>query len=277
MSDWNKKPTINNFWNKDMDYIVFLDENNCEDTTYIKKKILDKLPIDKDENFFTLTGCIISPQEYVKLKNSFLKLKFKYWENGKYYNKNNQLTYVCFHSNDIRRKQIPFNDNLINCEIFGKELFETIKSIDFNIISITINIYEYLIQNCGLNLYHTSCDILLKQLQNFLPNSQKIALMFEARGKKEDLNLHKHICSIIGTDTIKKISNKIVGVYFNPKWKNENTPPYAGLELADLCSYPIHKYIKNGTKDKSFLAIEQKLAYYPDYINSGIKIFPTKK
>ena len=30
---------MSNFLHKDIDYVMFVDENNCEDTTNIKKKI----------------------------------------------------------------------------------------------------------------------------------------------------------------------------------------------------------------------------------------------
>lgn len=282
LKDWTKKPIISDVWEKGIDYVMFLDENNCEDITNITNKISRSLPVSNDEKFFTLTGCIIERNEYIKLRNSFNQLKNKYWENGKYIAKNGQKTYVCFHSNDIRRRQIPFNQGQIDCEIFGKELFETIKEIDFKIISITINIYEYLLQNYKLSLYHTSFDFLLERLIYSLPNNKKVALMFEARGKKEDKRLHEHICTVIKNTGVRNITSielldKIAGVYFNPKWKGENNPPYTGLELADLCSYPIHKFIKTGNKDKAFNAIEEKIDCYPEYMGKGIKIFPKNK
>ena len=52
------------------------------------------------------------------------------------------------------------------------------------------------------------------------------------------------------------------------------TSTYCGLELADLCSYPIHKFVKYNKKDKAFLAIENKIDCFPNYINKGLKIFP---
>lgn len=47
-----------------------------------------------------------------------------------------------------------------------------------------------------------------------------------------------------------------------------------GLEIADLFSYPIHKFIKRNVKDKAFLMFENKIVGYPNYKNKGIKIFP---
>lgn len=65
-----------------------------------------------------------------------------------------------------------------------------------------------------------------------------------------------------------------IGIYFNPKWNQGYDNTFSGLEIADLTSYPIHKYIRNNKKDKAFLALENKIDKYPDYINKGIKVFP---
>ena len=103
--------------------------------------------------------------------------------------------------------------------------------------------------------------------------------MLEARGKEEDSDLLEHISKVIlksGTKSIKstELSNKIKGVYFNPKWNEEYSATYTGLEITDLYSYPIHKFIKRNKKDQAFLTYENKIVGYPNYINKGIKVFP---
>ena len=103
--------------------------------------------------------------------------------------------------------------------------------------------------------------------------------MLESRGKKDDMNLLNHINDIInikGTTGIKpnELKNKINGVYFNPKWYGGYSSTFAGLEIVDLFSYPIHQYIKYKEKNKAFKAIEKKIDCYPNYKNKGIKVFP---
>ena len=103
--------------------------------------------------------------------------------------------------------------------------------------------------------------------------------MLEARGKEEDSDLLEHISKVIlksGTKSIKssELSNKIKGVYFNPKWNEEYSATYIGLEITDLYSYPIHKFIKRNKKDQAFLTYENKIDGYPNYLNKGIKVFP---
>ena len=92
----------------------------------------------------------------------------------------------------------------------------------------------------------------------------------------------EHINKVINHTGTKKISSKelrtkIDGVYFNPKWNEEYSSTYVGLEITDLFSYPIYKYIKRNTKDKAFLIFEDKIVGYPNYENKGIKIFPPNK
>lgn len=278
--NWTDKPESIKEWKSNIDYIIFLDENNCDDMTNIIKKISNNLPINNDEKFFTLTGCIISIEDYEILKNDFESLKLSYWKNAQYYNeKKEEYCKICFHSRDIRRSQNAFANTFINTAKFINDLTETIVNINFKIISITINIYEYIMQNNRANLYNTAFNFIIGGLVKLIPDDQKILIVFEARGKREDRLLHKHICSVIQEDGIgditqEKLAKKIEGVYFNPKWNKKENTTYAGLELTDLCSYPIHKYMRSGIKDLAFHSIENKIMGFPNYMDIGLKKFP---
>ena len=103
--------------------------------------------------------------------------------------------------------------------------------------------------------------------------------MLESRGKNEDMQLLNEMKHIIFETGIKNITsneliNKIAGIYFNPKWNKVYDDTYTGLEIADLSSYPIHKFVRNKHKDMAFEILEKKFDKYPDYINKGLKIFP---
>ena len=103
--------------------------------------------------------------------------------------------------------------------------------------------------------------------------------MLEARGKKEDKQLLKHIYDVIynkgrSNITTNELKSKIVGVFFNPKWNEEYSSTFMGIEIADLFSYPIHQFIKYKKENPAFKVLESKIAGFPDYINKGIKIFP---
>lgn len=106
--------------------------------------------------------------------------------------------------------------------------------------------------------------------------------MLESRGKVDDRKLLSHIREIIferGRDkiTTKELQNKIVGIYFNPKWYGGHSSTYAGLEIADLFSYPIHQYVKYKKTNPSFETIKNKIVGFPDFNGKGFKVFPKEK
>ena len=73
-----------------------------------------------------------------------------------------------------------------------------------------------------------------------------------------------------------EIFSKIKGVYFNPKWsrKYDDKKSQWMLELADLCAFPIHKYLAYGTSDQAFEILKEKICGYPNIKGRGIKSFP---
>lgn len=105
-------------------------------------------------------------------------------------------------------------------------------------------------------------------------------VMVEARGRTEDRHLLRHCVSVLdhGTHyaTVHELG-AIKGIFFNPKRTRNEELSYLGLEIADLTSYPIHKYIKTGTRDSAFMIIEPKFHCYPNHDGCGLKVFPPKK
>lgn len=214
------------------------------------------------------------------MRNNIRKLKSKYWQNGFYFDsKHKENRYVCLHSRDIRRHDGPFNDKLINYQEFINDLSKILSEIQCKVISITIDLEEYVKENNLENIYQKAFDLLLERYIYATENKKKGIIMLESRGKEEDKILLKHI-----TDTINKkgqrfitsneLKKKIDGIYFNPKWYVGHSSTFAGLEIADLYSYPIHQYIKYNKENAAFKAIESKLNGYPEYKNKGIKLFP---
>lgn len=275
---WIKKPTKIKKWEKDIDYVMFVDENGNSDVKDILKCISKNQEIDINNNFFTVTGVIFTKQQYFIAKNKLNELKLKYWKNGTYLY-NEKYKKVCFHSREIRRKTGAFDKKLIDYDNFIIELSELIDKLNYKIISITIDKKEYLLKRYQFNIYNTAMCFLLQRYIYVMPNNCKGLIMMEARGKDEDYLLLNEMKRIIFETGIKKISSeeleeKIAGIYFNPKWNNLYDSTFSGLEIADLSSYPIHKYVRNKNKDKSFLILEKKIDKYPNYINKGIKIFP---
>lgn len=278
---WYDKPTKIRQLNDEIGYIMCIDENGSSNNfTYILKQISNGKEVLEDDKFFTITGCIFKKKDYINSKYAIKELKNKYWKNGMFYdNKQKREKVVCFHSREIRKHDNCFNESLIDYNGFILDLTNLMKNIECKIISISINLYEYLKRGYTHNVYNVAFDFLLERYIYTTDNKKKGIIILEARGKQEDSKLLEHISKVIlksGTKSIKAIelSNKIKGVYFNPKWNEEYSDTYTGLEIADLYSYPIHKFIKMNKKDKAFLTYENKIDGYPNYINKGIKVFP---
>lgn len=284
MKNWYEYPQKIKSWNVGIDYVMFIDENgNTGRLNDIFKKITNGLNIDEDNKYFTITGCIFEKKNYSKTRNNIRKLKNQYWNNGYYYDtKHDETKYVCLHSRDIRRHDGAFNDSLIEHQQFCKDLTKVLKEVDCKIISITINLVEYLKQGNLQSVYEAAFDLLLDRYIYTTENHKKGIIMLESRGKKEDKILLKHIYNVFYESGRKRISTKelqekIIGVYFNPKWYGGYSSTYCGLEIADLFSYPIHQYIKYNKENSSFKIIEPKFAEYPNYKDKGLKLYPKEK
>lgn len=284
MNEWWKHPQKIKFWKKNIDYVMFVDENGSEGKLkYISKQIINNSSINLDDKFFTITGCIFNRKDYSKMRNNIRKLKNKYWNNGYYFDtKNQESRYVCLHSRDIRRHDGAFNDSVINYSLFINDLTTTLSSINCTIISVTIDLELYLKKGFRESIYEKAFDLLIERYIYATKSNKKGIIMLESRGKSNDKILLKHIYEVIYKRGQKNIStgefkSKIHGVYFNPKWYDEHSSTFAGLEIADLFSYPIHQYIKYNEENPSFKVIKNKLSGYPDFQNKGVKIFPKEK
>ena len=281
MLHWYDKPTKILSLDSDIEYIMCIDENGSSgNLTYVLKQISNEKQLLDDDKYFTITGCIFTKDEYINSKRQIQLLKNKYWNNGFFYDsKLNREKAVCFHSREIRKHDSCFNDTIINHDEFVIDLSEVMNNIECKIISISINLEEYLKKGYTQNVYNVAFDFLLERYMYETDEKDRGIIMHEARGKDEDAELLKHISKVVNHTGIKKISSnelnfRICGVYFNPKWNEEYSLTYVGLEIADLFSYPIHKFIKRNVKDKAFLMFENKIVGYPNYKNKGIKIFP---
>lgn len=280
MSKWYDKPTKISNIDIDYDYILCIDENGINNLDSIIKKVKNNEILIEDEKYFTITGCIFTRKNYLLAQRKINALKREYWTNGVFWDNKLEINKaVCFHSRDIRRHNYSFNENIINYDKFLMDLTNVLKYINCKIISISINLEEYIKRGYMHNVYNVAFDFLLERYIYATDNNRKGVIMLEARGKEEDKELLEHISKVINKTGTKKISSrelqtKIDGVYFNPKWNEEYSSTYVGLEITDLFSYPIHKYVKRNSKDRAFLTFEDKIDGYPNYKNKGIKIFP---
>lgn len=282
-----KRPIQLNSWPKNCKYIMFVDENNSASiVNIVKRKLINNEKVSVDENVFTVTGCIFEKDEYYNFSKKLEALKEKYWREGVYKSNKNINEYVCFHTEEIKSRKNAFHKSVLNdkkYQQFIEELDLIIKNTKYKIISINIKIDDFIKYSTfkNMDLYNIAFNFIVERFCYETGTNDKIAIVFEARGKKEDKLLLKHINIIVNTNGTEylnsmTISNKLCGVYFNPK-KNRQGISYVGLEIADLSSYPIHRYVKYDRIGKDFETIITKISGYPNNLKRGLKVYPNKK
>ena len=262
-------------------HLAFVDENGDSYMGHIFTKIANNETIKDDNKFFNITSILIECENFQAINQSMLKLKYKYWEKGEFdYSRNNlsEVKRVCFHSRDIRRKEGPFSTTIINYDSFLEELDKMIIGFPFQIYSaffdkeLHARKYERIIEPYSLAL-----SFILERLIMSTKDSDRIQLILESRGNKEDwivLNAIEHIFLHGTTFLPANRFKKIIAVYFNKKRFADGHTLF-GLELADLCSYPIYNHFKNpNSKNRAYDVLKPKIYGYPQPTGRGLKKFP---
>lgn len=275
---WRNRPKFIDYCPPNIDYVFFIDENGTGEINYIQKNI-NKFKQSKE--ILTITGVAIKAKDLNYIKQQILNLKIKYWPPYGYYSYKNQPKRVCFHSREIRHQEGPFSQKIINYNAFIQDLSNTISNLPIQIFSSSIDKVAHVKKYVTpIHPYNLSLNFIIERfVKYFLHNNQKAIIVIEAQGKKEDNFKLKYLKDFVdnGSDYVTREDlSKIKGIYFNEKWSKKANclKSYFGLEIADLCSYPIHKYIKYGVKDPAYKCIENKIYGYPSYMGKGLKIFP---
>ena len=182
-SNWWDYPQKIKYWEPDVDYVMFIDENGTsERISNISKKIKNNIKIEEDEKYFTITGCIFIKENYVLLNDNIRNLKNKYWTNGYYYDSRyNQSRYVCLHSRDIRRHDGAFNDIIIDYSNFIDDLSIVLKNINCKIISVSVNLEEYVKKGDLDNVYNKAFDLLLERYIYVTKNNKNVRIKRKKR------------------------------------------------------------------------------------------------
>lgn len=276
--DWTRRPTLLEYWPDDIDVILGLDENGTSDLKPIEKTILKGENVILNESFFTLTGVLMSIDEYTKLKEKMNMIKYTYWEDGMY-DFNGESRRVCFHSREIRRKDSPFNIDFYGD--FLNEINSLVENINTTVFSSTIHKERlYWRHNNRFHPYHLSLHFILERYCKYLNDVNKNGIiMLESRGRKQDAFVLKHIIHVLRYGTNYHTPHhfrRIKGAYFNPKWwiADNYRSSFVILELADLISYPVHTFHRDRVRSRAFEIIEPKFYKYPFHEGWGIKLFP---
>lgn len=243
------------------DYSVFFDENgdtylDHANQAYLAHKFMDQpLVLDNSKRFFCLTGIVMKNENYKKAICDNIAFKKKYWVDS---------PSLVFHSREIRRKEGPFrvlNDTILS------EMSSYIEQQDFKIFYCIIDKYALVAKYVQpLPPYYLAMSFILERLMH--PNNfgygKKFELVLEARGHREDNELLR---AVLGLIIPKGYKDRIKGVYFNCKIDKQHHPE-VGLELADLCSYPLYSHHCYGKCGLAYEVVRKKIHPY------GKKIFP---
>lgn len=262
-----------------MIFVAFFDENGSADALpFIKEAIEQGREIDENNRYFTLTCCIFSKYGYSYSRNLINVLKKEYRKKPTKYP-------IVLHTKDIVKKEKCFRFGTEKkYEKFISSLSNVINLVRCRVVSITFDLLSYAIQNYNHNPYEVAFDIIVRVIMGGPYEDKRFALVFEARGKKEDSLLGEHIEKIInvtGTKDFKKdfLQEKIKGVFFNHKTSKDGSIVYPGIEIVDLCSYPLYRYQRYGVRGADFETVIKKVVGYSEKSKEtlamkGLRHFP---
>lgn len=278
-SNWRNRPTTIDYVSKDITWVVAIDESGNPDLRYIQKAVKNGRQINDGDKQFTVTACAIKIDDFASVRDMVMDVKYKYWDNAMFNYKGTNKR-ICFHSKEIRERRGAFNPSTIDYESFIKDVSSLIDKIPMRLYSANIDKWKHVNQyKYPTDPYDLCLNFVLERLMFDTGPNDTCYIILEARGKKEDKELLNRIKHLIDHGNNLNSANKfskIKGVYFNPKWcqAEQEQKSYWELELADLCAYPIHKFLSYGKKDDAFKVLEKKICGYPRIIGRGLKSFP---
>jgi len=246
-----------------MKFFFFLDETGDHGLDFI----------DKNFPLFLLCGCLIREDNLLLLEKDIKDFKIKYFKSDA----------VVLHSRDIRKCQSSFQI-LFDLELkakFYQELNSIVEKTEFQIIGAGINKENHL-KRYGVGAkdpYALSLSFIIERLifcLDKLSADSTVEIIIEERGKKEDRLLLSHYNSTMDKGTYyvssERLKKKILK--FEHFAKKDNI---IGLQIADLCAYPLARNILNpDVPYKSFDIIKPKIYCRGkgDYLGWGLKVFP---
>jgi len=244
-------------------YYFFLDETGDHSLSFI------------DESFpiFLLAGCLFEEESYKKVSDSINNFKEEFFRTKE----------VILHSRDIRKCDKSFQI-LFDLELkksFYEKLNEIIRKADFKIIAVAIDKKAH-IEKYGKRAndpYSLCLSYILERLVFCTDDGalNKIRIIIEKRGRKEDAQLLSHYNSIVdgrGTYHVSSQRFKERIIDFEMRLKKDND---IGLQISDLCAYPLARHILNTEEPyMPFEIIKDKVRKSPNgkVDGYGLKVFP---
>ncbi len=249
--------------NSDNVYHFFLDETGDHGLNFV------------DNNFpiFILAGCLFCNKDYEKMLEEIDKLKIEFFGSNQ----------VILHSREIRKCEGSFQI-LFDLDIkkrFYERLNKIIADTKFTIISVIVDKQKY-IEKYGKiadNPYTICLSYILERLvfcTDKMNDLSQVSIVIEKRGRKEDNRLIAYYNETIDRGTFHvspgRLKSRIGSFSMVAKRDNNN-----GLQIADLCAYPIARHILNAEEPYvPFMVIKDKIYCNNDGKTDGfgLKILP---
>jgi hypothetical protein len=223
------------------DYIVYVDESG----DHSPHSINQRYPI------FVLSFCIFRKETYThKISTALRTLKFSIFGHDM----------VVFHEHEIRKKEGAFNR--LSKEL-REGLIESLNSLiagaDFVLIPVVVD--KIALNSAGRdtpNLYHFAMQYGLELLDKYLTSlgqqNLKTHVIFEARGKSEDLALEIEFWRICGGQNSHQ---RLLPFEIVMADKKTNS---CGLQFADLTARPVGlSVLKPNQPNRAFEILQSKL------------------
>lgn len=228
----------------------------------------------EENRWLVISGVIFSQSDNEDNIDKILTFKNKYWDNGMF---NGQR--VVLHGREIIKGIGAFSKNVIDRKAFISELCILISELNFEIASICIDKHKHYDQYITPdNPYVLAYRFLLERFCMTLRNGEHSSVLNESRGKKEDAKLYGLIKPFLDDGGLYVISriHQIDNVYFNSKLTSDRKKSHFMLEIADLSSYTLHRYLRNDINSELFQSFRDKYIGGRPIKGHSYKIFPQK-
>ncbi len=244
------------------DYYIFLDESGTSSL----------INIDPSFPVLVLCGLVISESEYRILKNKIYQLKQKYFP-GKQ---------VVLHRRDMRKYENGFEiffDERVKRN-FYYDLNKIMTDAEYKLISSAINKQEH-IQKYGkiaTDPYQLALTFVLERaLYETDDKNVRVRVFIESRGKKEDRIVSARYNTLLHRGSESVSAERFLERYDDNLNLRKKADFETGIEIADLCAYPIARYVLNNNEvNPAFDVIRPKIREngHGNIVGYGIKIFP---
>lgn len=243
-------------------YLLFIDESG---TSSLKN-------VDPNFPILVLTGLLISKSDYEDMVAEVTKLKQKYFP-GKQ---------VVLHRRDMRKYERGFEiffDDKIK-KNFYIDLNKILAQSDYVLISAGIDkerhIKEY--GKLASDPYRIALSFMLERtvMETDSRGAVTVDVFIESRGKKEDRVVAERFNQLLYSGSSQITSDRFLQRFSKKLSINKKEDGVIGIEMADLCVYPIARHLLNKNEpNPAFDVIFPKIRSRKGQIEGyGIKMFP---